>query len=553
MAPVPDMRDAKLERRRGEDDLGRDILDECRVQLMLKFRFLDLALWRMDLVPLRAGARYPLATDAVQVVYDPPRVIARFQESFEESVRDYLHLVMHCIFRHPFDEGHDCREAWSLACDIVAEGAALDLCGARFASDGDAARRTALDEMGMLVGTLLPSKVYGLVRNLMQTPDGQHYRGLGPSTLAEWRLLFERDDHGAWPAMCTAQGAGDDADARPEVSEDDEDPEAQADPLRTDSPGEDGPSEGGGQDAGQGAAGQQPEDAGDGQDDDAGAGQDAGFDDDGDDADGDAPERQLPADDEHERRRKEWEDVARQIEVNLETFSRQWGEEAGGLMACLAFANRPTCGYADFLRRFMVPSEEMRLNLDEFDYLSYTYGLELYGNMPLIEPLEYKEVERVRSFAIVIDTSESVRGDTVRRFVRHTFDILKSSEDYASEVSIHLIQCDARVQSDTRITSLKDVDALMEGFQVRGFGGTDFRPAFDYVDMLRKRGELEDMKGLIYFTDGLGQFPERAPDYEAAFVFVDEEGIAPPPVPPWACKVLIDEAGIGRWEEGAGN
>ena len=33
------------------------------------------------------------------------------------------------------------------------------------------------------------------------------------------------------------------------------------------------------------------------------------------------------------------------------------------------------------------------------------YGMELYGNMPLVEPLEYKETDRVREFVIAIDTS----------------------------------------------------------------------------------------------------------------------------------------------------
>ena len=33
--------DAKLARRAREDELARDILEECRVQLMLKFRFMD--------------------------------------------------------------------------------------------------------------------------------------------------------------------------------------------------------------------------------------------------------------------------------------------------------------------------------------------------------------------------------------------------------------------------------------------------------------------------------------------------------------------------------
>ena len=87
---------------------------------------------------------------------------------------------------------------------------------------------------------------------------------------------------------------------------------------------------------------------------------------------------------------------------------------------------------------------------------------------------------------------------------------------------------------------------MMEGFSVRGFGGTDFRPAFDYVEMLRRRGELTDLKGMIYFTDGLGQFPEKTPDYDVAFVFVEDGAEYLPPVPPWAMKIVLTSDEIER-------
>lgn len=522
------IQDQKMARRLQEDQLARDIIDECRVQLMLKFRFLDSALWRMGLEPMRVGARYPLATDGERVVLDPPRVIARFSESFDESIRDYLHLVMHCIFRHPFAKGRDNREAWELACDMLVEGAVMDLVGGRFESEDDAARRSVLDEVRMLCGSLAPGKVYGLLRALVLTPEGQQHRGIGRGRLSEWHALFERDDHGAWPA--NGSGSCDEGDAQEEVVEDDEDPDVQSDGLRSESLDE-------GCDQAQDA----PSSAEDGDDSE------------GDEAaqDGDAPEPpetaeqpQPDPDDEPSQAEKDWEDVARSIEMNLETFSKEWGEEAGSLMASLAFANRRVDRYTDFLRRFMVPSEEMGVNPDEFDYIYYTYGLDLYGDMPLVEPLEYLEAQRVRAFAIVVDTSESVSGEQVRRFLAHTFSLLKSSEDYASDVDIHIIQCDAKVQADVRLRRLADVDRLMEGFTVRGFGGTDFRPAFDYVEDLMARGELEGLQGLIYFTDGLGQFPEKPPTYDAAFVFVDDGRTEASPVPPWAIKVIIDEDSI---------
>lgn len=538
MAGVQRAEDEKLKRRLEEDRLGADIVDECRVQLMLKFRFLDLALWRMSLEPLRVHAAYPLATDGRRVAYDPPRVIARFRESFEESVRDYLHLVMHCIFRHPFDENHDNREAWSLTCDIIVENAVMDMCGGRFESEDDVRRREVISEIRMLVGKLLPNKVYTLVKGIVQTPDGQHYRGLGRSALNEWHDLFERDDHGAWPAFNKGKPQSDDADADRSDTRDDE-PAASDDSVRMETQGEGEPPEDEAERDVE-AIEEEPETAPE---------EDGGADDESDAAE-DAQASEETADGEEPAAEKDWEDIAKQIEMNLETFSKEWGEEAGSLMANLAIANRKTYGYTEFLRKFMIVTEEMQMNMDEFDYVYYTYGMELYGNMPLVEPLEYKETDRVRDFAIVIDTSESVSGELVRKFITHTFDILKSSQDYATEVNIHLIQCDAKVQSDLKITNLRDIDQVMENFVIRGFGGTDFRPAFDYVEVLRKRGELRDMKGLIYFTDGLGQFPEKTPEFDAAFVFMDEEGRDIPPVPPWAMKIVIDEAGITQLASG---
>ena len=245
---------------------------------------------------------------------------------------------------------------------------------------------------------------------------------------------------------------------------------------------------------------------------------------------------------------QDWKDISEQIEMNLQTFSSEWGDQAGSLIANLHIANRKVVDYSEFLRKFMTLSEEMKINQDEFDYIYYTYGLDVYGNTPLIEPLEYMETHRVREFVIAIDTSESVSGPLVRKFLEHTFQILKESQDYTRDVNVHVIQCDAKVQADTKITDLRDVDKLMEGFYIRGFGGTDFRPVFDYVDSLKKRGELKDLKGLIYFTDGYGQFPEKMPEYETAFVFLDEGERETPKVPPWAMKVLIDEDGINRFK-----
>ena len=173
------------------------------------------------------------------------------------------------------------------------------------------------------------------------------------------------------------------------------------------------------------------------------------------------------------------------------------GEGAGSFATALAAVNREKHDYAEFLKRFATLHERMRVNPDEFDYIYYTYGLDRYGNMPLIEPLEYREARAVHDFAIAIDTSESVSGDLVQAFMRKTYNILKQAESFTDRVNIHVIQCDARVQEDTKITSLDELDLYLEDLELKGFGGTDFRPVFDYVNLLVEKGEFADLRGLV--------------------------------------------------------
>jgi len=571
MAQAIDQKENRFER---AQKLALEIIDECRVQLMLKFRFLDLALWRMESRVTTVQGRYALATDGDNVYFEPYTVMGRFDVGFDEMVRDYLHVVMHCIFRHPFDKNHERHEAWWLACDIIAESAAMELCGGRFASSLDGERRAALSELRLMCGALTPGSLYGLFVKSLRAPVGSSMEMVSGGRMNELRALFERDNHEAWPSYAKAQKEETPGDVEELAKPDDEaEDDANSDGRDIVADGDSSDADENKQEIWDPTASRESQesdvDAHDSQDGDEenAEGSSADANDTSDDADAsDRADDNIEgewhgssseeSDDEQEiedkksEEERDWEEIAKQIEMNLETFSKEWGDEAGSFIKLLSVANRKKHDYSDFLRRFAVLSEEMKINDDEYDYVFYTYGLELYGNMPLVEPLEYKETQRIRDFVICIDTSESCKGELVRKFVEHTFSIMKKSEDYAHAVNVHVIQCDAKVQADTKITDLRDVDEFMDGFFVRGMGGTDFRPAFSYVNQLVERGELPDMKGMIYFTDGLGQFPDKAPDYDTAFVFMDEGDNHIPTVPPWAMRVLIDEEGINRFRSG---
>ena len=236
--------------------------------------------------------------------------------------------------------------------------------------------------------------------------------------------------------------------------------------------------------------------------------------------------------------RKKWQEINEKMETDLETFSKEASEQNGSFLGELRVENRERQDYREFLRKFSVLREEMGTDPDTFDYGFYSYGLSLYGNMPLIEPQETREVRKIADFAVVIDTSMSCSGDLVRRFLEETYSVLKQNDSYFRKVNVHIIQCDEKVHTDVTITSEKELRAYMEHFELYGEGGTDFRPALAYVDELIRRGEFDDLKGLIYFTDGYGIYPSRMPAYKTAFVFAEED-YTDADVPAWAIRLIL--------------
>lgn len=245
---------------------------------------------------------------------------------------------------------------------------------------------------------------------------------------------------------------------------------------------------------------------------------------------------------------RKWQEINEKMETDLETFSKEASEENGSFLGQLRVENRERQDYREFLRKFSVLREEMGTDPDTFDYGFYSYGLSLYGNMPLIEPLETREVRRIADFVIVIDTSMSCSGTLVRRFLEETYSVLKQNDSYFRRVNVHIIQCDEKVHSDVKITSEKELKKYMDQFELYGEGGTDFRPAFAYVDELLGMGEFDDLKGLIYFTDGYGIYPSRMPPYKTAFVFLEED-YRDADVPAWAIRLVLREDEL----ESAGN
>lgn len=598
--------------------LALDVVGEARMKLMMAFRFLNTALWKMPTVV--SSHPMALATDGKQLVVSPLYTIARFQEGMNEITRDYLHLLLHCVFRHPLDEEHINAAAWSLACDVVVESIALEMTEQRCVCANDTQRREEIAAIQRDLGHLSPAKLYRIFADAEAGGARARQAGFNPARIWDLRQLFQRDCHDAWANVRHSregeQKSEDDRGIRkrnlsdrlqdkPEDTFEDDQQErngegdatalddlanASASESQGDQQEDDAATQGGAQTGSEqqtprdatddteqsdeqlagGSARQEPtsseEEASDSEDEgapqpgddasgsDAADAADSGADDPDADADAsaddpdDADESERAAQEQQlreqlEQQRQEWEDIAKQIEMDLQSFSQGKGDNSKALSQNLAIANRRLANYRDFLRQFATMGEDMKINDDEFDYIYYTYGMDTYGNMPLVEPLEYQESNRVREFVIALDTSGSCSGELIRNFVTRTYDILRESEGFGDKVNIHLIQCDNKIQADLKIENVQDLEKYCQQFQAFGFGGTDFCPVFEYVNEMCDQGEFENLRGLIYFTDGLGTFPAAPPAYETAFVFMDD-GASHIDVPPWAMKVVMDEEEI---------
>lgn len=479
--------------------LALSVLNVSRNTLSIHLRFMNLAISRLRWLSIPDAVQEmpmlqplldetDLATEGTTIFYDPMALCKLYAADKNNGPRAYMHLILHGVFRHFEVKPSVLQPLWNLACDMAVEGVINDLNLPMLTNAQAAGQVQVLQQIAPRVNNLLTAeKLYTYLR--MNPPSETEFTRL--------KRLFSPDNHALWytptarVAMAEEQAAGDNGG------------------------GTSGTSQRG-----------QPDD---GQQEDASTAQ---------------AQAALSA------LLQDWQHIAEQMQTDLETFHKQRGDEAGSMMQNLRAVNREKYDYTAFLKKFAVLGEAMRINDDEFDYVFYSYGMQLFPErrMPLIEPLEYKDVKHIREFVIAIDTSGSVMGEQVQAFLQKTYNILQSTESFFSRINVHIIQCDTDIQEDIKITSREAFDRYLQTMTIKGLGGTDFRPVFQRVDEMIRDGEFANLKGLIYFTDGYGLFPERMPAYKTAFVFV-EDGCETPEVPVWAMKLVLTREEVEEMAE----
>ncbi len=463
------------------EQLGNKILNASRTELFLSMRFMGGALdslgYTIDLTTRTVG------TDAIYIRFNPEFLMQLYLAKPVMLNRLYVHMLLHCIFRHMFGyELYEDRDLYDLCADITVEALIDGMEYKAVETTHSDFRSSWYDRLNSEVKVLTAERLYKYFSE--KPPEYDEYMKL--------KSEFTKDDHSFWSRL------------EDEKQDDGNNPQNQP-------------------------PGQSPQDP------DAKPPEN----DDGKDGGKEPPKAhnvaRLPKELE-----EEWKKRADRMKVEMEASGHEASDETGSLLRMLKFIQKRRRSYRDFLKRFASLHEETRIDPDSFDYGFYQYGMELYGNIPLVEENEYRESRKIRTLVIAIDTSASCQDKLVQRFLNETADILARQESFFRRADILILECDDRVQEEIFLKSPDELKHFAEGFKVRGGFGTDFRPAFRRIEELKRVGKLKNLRGMMYFTDGFGAFPEKKVPWDTAIVLFGDEAEEPEKLPDWAYKLYLD-------------
>ena len=165
--------------------LANDILILSRNTLLVNLRFLDMALSQFEYVPIE---KLTMLTDGKHLFYNPKYILKNYKNEKETSVRDYLHIVMHCIFRHMYVNSSLNSVYWDLACDIAVENTITDLNIKAVTAKREDEQQKFIKELKINVEHLTAEKIYKYLTT----------ENISEEKIDVLSKIFQADDHITW-------------------------------------------------------------------------------------------------------------------------------------------------------------------------------------------------------------------------------------------------------------------------------------------------------------------------------------------------------------------
>jgi predicted metal-dependent peptidase len=180
----------------------------------------------------------------------------------------------------------------------------------------------------------------------------------------------------------------------------------------------------------------------------------------------------------------------------------QSGKLEGDMARMVDYLLQPKLPWRMLLARYM--------SMTARDDYSYSRPSTRRGDPAVYPSMRSSETNVV----VVIDTSGSISEEEIQEFISE-IDAIKSQV----RARITLLACDSDLNYGCP-WYFEPWDEFAMDIEIRGGGGTSFRPAFDWVDAQDRMPDL-----LMYFTDAEGVFPEVEPMYPVLWLVKGKETV----------------------------
>ena len=207
-----------------------------------------------------------------------------------------------------------------------------------------------------------------------------------------------------------------------------------------------------------------------------------------------------------------------------ETLSIQWQQRMAGAAQQALQAGKLGGELARMIDHLLQPQLPWRMLLARYmtavsrDDFSYTRPSRREGNF-ILPSLRSARIDVV----VALDTSGSIKEAEMEAFLAE-INAIKGQ----MRARITLLPCDARLAEGAPWVFESWEDFKLPA-SVKGGGGTDFRPVFDWVAQQDTQPEL-----LVYFTDAQGSFPAREPAYAVLWLIKGRNRV------PWGQRIQLN-------------
>lgn len=189
----------------------------------------------------------------------------------------------------------------------------------------------------------------------------------------------------------------------------------------------------------------------------------------------------------------------------------QAGKLGGSMGRLVDFMLQPKLPWRMLLARYMTASAR--------DDYSYSRPSSRRGDPAIFPSLRSTQI----NVAVGIDVSGSVDDKDMSEFLSEV-DAIKAN----MRAKITLLPCDAALVEGSP-WSFEPWEELKIPAKIKGGGGTDFCPVFEWLDLQDQNPDL-----LVYFTDCQGTFPEVMPSYPVIWLVKGKD------TAPWGQRVQLN-------------